>query len=135
MSIYFSSRRRHTRGALVTGVQTCALPISWGKPASFARVAGTQGTLSINGDAVLLADRDGERTLDLPPPLPLPIVEGGAMNVGLAAFTRLFETMRARIEGTPDPSPVKAPTFAAALAGMQVPDPPRAFASPKAPRV
>src|SRR3546814_20118507 len=24
----FSSRRRHTRGALVTGVQTCALPIS-----------------------------------------------------------------------------------------------------------
>src|SRR3546814_4731359 len=27
--IYFvSSRRRHTRGALVTGVQTCALPIS-----------------------------------------------------------------------------------------------------------
>src|SRR3546814_5025678 len=26
--IYFSSRRRHTRCALVTGVQTCALPIS-----------------------------------------------------------------------------------------------------------
>src|SRR3546814_7983014 len=29
---FFSSRRRHTRCALVTGVQTCALPIS-GKPA------------------------------------------------------------------------------------------------------
>src|SRR3546814_3240512 len=27
MSILFSSRRRHTRCALVTGVQTCALPI------------------------------------------------------------------------------------------------------------
>src|SRR3546814_3706316 len=27
---FFSSRRRHTRGALVTGVQTCALPISMG---------------------------------------------------------------------------------------------------------
>src|SRR3546814_10459404 len=29
---FFSSRRRHTRCALVTGVQTCALPISlaWG---------------------------------------------------------------------------------------------------------
>src|SRR3546814_9287698 len=26
---FFSSRRRHTRCALVTGVQTCALPISW----------------------------------------------------------------------------------------------------------
>src|SRR3546814_4199031 len=27
-NIFFSSRRRHTRCALVTGVQTCALPIS-----------------------------------------------------------------------------------------------------------
>src|SRR3546814_9301183 len=27
---FFSSRRRHTRCALVTGVQTCALPISRG---------------------------------------------------------------------------------------------------------
>src|SRR3546814_3064779 len=26
---FFSSRRRHTSCALVTGVQTCALPISW----------------------------------------------------------------------------------------------------------
>src|SRR3546814_5573274 len=29
---FFSSRRRHTRCALVTGVQTCALPISFGWP-------------------------------------------------------------------------------------------------------
>src|SRR3546814_7137919 len=28
--LFFSSRRRHTRCALVTGVQTCALPISAG---------------------------------------------------------------------------------------------------------
>src|SRR3546814_4211051 len=28
--LFFSSRRRHTRCALVTGVQTCALPISDG---------------------------------------------------------------------------------------------------------
>src|SRR3546814_19593552 len=28
--LFFSSRRRHTRCALVTGVQTCALPISRG---------------------------------------------------------------------------------------------------------
>src|SRR3546814_5518072 len=33
---FFSSRRRHTRCALVTGVQTCALPISGGAE-SFAR--------------------------------------------------------------------------------------------------
>src|SRR3546814_7080247 len=29
--LFFSSRRRHTRCALVTGVQTCALPISCSK--------------------------------------------------------------------------------------------------------
>src|SRR3546814_4245172 len=29
MVCFFASRRRHTRCALVTGVQTCALPIYW----------------------------------------------------------------------------------------------------------
>src|SRR3546814_2759535 len=29
LCFFFSSRRRHTRCALVTGVQTCALPISF----------------------------------------------------------------------------------------------------------
>src|SRR3546814_5974178 len=33
---FFSSRRRHTRCALVTGVQTCALPISHGFAPSLA---------------------------------------------------------------------------------------------------
>src|SRR3546814_4192815 len=32
MCFFFSSRRRHTRCALVTGVQTCALPICTIKP-------------------------------------------------------------------------------------------------------
>src|SRR3546814_3164950 len=36
---FFSSRRRHTRCALVTGVQTCALPISEAQPARGERVA------------------------------------------------------------------------------------------------
>src|SRR3546814_9844537 len=30
--VFFSSRRRHTRCALVTGVQTCALPICLDQP-------------------------------------------------------------------------------------------------------
>src|SRR3546814_10808312 len=30
-ALFFSSRRRHTRCALVTGVQTCALPILVGR--------------------------------------------------------------------------------------------------------
>src|SRR3546814_2532959 len=33
---FFSSRRRHTRCALVTGVQTCALPISRLQEKSYA---------------------------------------------------------------------------------------------------
>src|SRR3546814_925876 len=44
---FFSSRRRHTRCALVTGVQTCALPIS--RTASRRwRVAGTCGVSSFD---------------------------------------------------------------------------------------
>src|SRR3546814_2629709 len=51
---FFSSRRRHTRCALVTGVQTCALPIStnWriGSPSSqvvvSSRFVDSSGTTS-----------------------------------------------------------------------------------------
>src|SRR3546814_10451465 len=35
---FFSSRRRHTRCALVTGVQTCALPISAGRAVSIGEL-------------------------------------------------------------------------------------------------
>src|SRR3546814_14890315 len=43
--LFFTSRKRHTRFALVTGVQTCALPI-WGTPGgarSEPAAAGGQG--------------------------------------------------------------------------------------------
>src|SRR3546814_7038138 len=43
---FFSSRRRHTRCALVTGVQTCALPI-WAAPRR--RSPEVAGRLSRNG--------------------------------------------------------------------------------------
>src|SRR3546814_2946075 len=39
----FSSRRRHTRCALVTGVQTCALPICSGGPMRPDMVVVTNG--------------------------------------------------------------------------------------------
>src|SRR3546814_9895055 len=48
-SFFFSSRRRHTRCALVTGVQTCALPISLaekGQPAG----SSTRIALPVAGD-------------------------------------------------------------------------------------
>src|SRR3546814_2905494 len=42
---FFSSRRRHTRCALVTGVQTCALPIWWGwvSPTVAAKIKSRRG--------------------------------------------------------------------------------------------
>src|SRR3546814_10312981 len=52
---FFSSRRRHTRCALVTGVQTCALPIlevMWIKGSG-----GDIGTLKRSGLAALYLDR------------------------------------------------------------------------------
>src|SRR3546814_3545792 len=42
---FFSSRRRHTRCALVTGVQTCALPISWACTTRGPRQSTRQGRL------------------------------------------------------------------------------------------
>src|SRR3546814_10798762 len=41
---FFSSRRRHTSCALVTGVQTCALPICWDIALAEAKVPGYRGT-------------------------------------------------------------------------------------------
>src|SRR3546814_19337535 len=50
---FFSSRRRHTRCALVTGVQTCALPISSSRPPASppSSPATTTGTASGAGSA------------------------------------------------------------------------------------
>src|SRR3546814_9371455 len=69
-SFFFSSRRRHTRCALVTGVQTCALPIlkkrafgPWLLPAFrvLAKLKGLRGTpFDIFGYS---AERKAERRL------------------------------------------------------------------------
>src|SRR3546814_7035057 len=54
ISIFFvSSRRRHTRCALVTGVQTCALPISIGL------AAGVSGGLIDSSPAALPRSQQG----------------------------------------------------------------------------
>src|SRR3546814_8908365 len=46
MFFFFSSRRRHTRCALVTGVQTCALPISNWYARDIKMRRGMMGSLS-----------------------------------------------------------------------------------------
>src|SRR3546814_2695847 len=43
---FFSSRRRHTRCALVTGVQTCALPIFWSPRPHIGTSVNTSGDTS-----------------------------------------------------------------------------------------
>src|SRR3546814_8647028 len=53
LMFFFSSRRRHTRCALVTGVQTCALPIS-----TKASVRAQRP------DALAVRDRSPARTVD-----------------------------------------------------------------------
>src|SRR3546814_742492 len=55
---FFSSRRRHTRCALVTGVQTCALPISpWRRARKNLGLMLREGILkeNIDGEALLWA--------------------------------------------------------------------------------
>src|SRR3546814_7330822 len=53
---FFSSRRRHTRCALVTGVQTCALPISDADPAKVC----PQG-FSLNVEQIFAKTAQGKR--------------------------------------------------------------------------
>src|SRR3546814_5387751 len=53
---FFSSRRRHTRCALVTGVQTCALPISVGeRPETYAYIETFQNWLRQHGVEIVIA--------------------------------------------------------------------------------
>src|SRR3546814_6286988 len=54
---FFSSRRRHTRCALVTGVQTCALPIFVDKKRSGRKL----DVAECLGDFTLRVDRSEER--------------------------------------------------------------------------
>src|SRR3546814_3718120 len=46
---FFSSRRRHTRCALVTGVQTCALPISMRELEEETGFRGTHAEILMSG--------------------------------------------------------------------------------------
>src|SRR3546814_16389524 len=56
---FFASRRRHTRCALVTGVQTCALPISIDISAGEVKALPNDGNISeigFEGDKLIIPD-------------------------------------------------------------------------------
>src|SRR3546814_21146110 len=81
---FFSSRRRHTRCALVTGVQTCALPIFiasavvagrtapalkgqyTAEQAVRALLAGTDTRVRVTGVAILVGDAGSAAATDTP---------------------------------------------------------------------
>src|SRR3546814_8294302 len=82
---FFSSRRRHTRCALVTGVQTCALPISrallaanletalnglWDVPPLAGDRVAVVGAGVVGGLAAVLASRVPGVELELVDPSP-----------------------------------------------------------------
>src|SRR3546814_10341917 len=59
---FFSSRRRHTRGALVTGVQTCALPICKARDLR-DKVVGAFNTFKDKAITAFTRARDGIKTV------------------------------------------------------------------------
>ncbi len=120
----FAVRFRLVNGTEGLIQQTAA---GWGPLAAMARVAGTKGTLWLEGGGVKLADRDGVRELAMPADLALPPPpdqdDPRRRNAhSLGPFTRLCEVLRAGIDGRTSTSAVPAPTFADGVAGMEVLD-------------
>jgi predicted dehydrogenase len=123
---------------LVSGVDgslACSMA-SAGPPMMTTRIAGENGTLWIQDDAVWIADDAGWRPLPVPdelvspPPVPFPHTElvqavNDKWHVGgadLAPYTRLFELMRARMEGRESASREAPATFRDGVASQAVLD-------------
>ena len=83
-----------------------------GPGAGLSRVSGPQGTLSILGDDVSIADASGERQLEVPPELANPAPDPcdpallttaydmlHSMGIDIAPFTKLFVNLRDAIRG------------------------------------
>ena len=113
-------------GARVMVQQTAG---AWGPSVNVTRVAGTGGTVWIEGDRVWLADADGPRCLDVPSDLEVPPPPPASTDprhrfthIELGPYTRLGEAFAERIRGLPPTSPVQPATFADGIACMVVLD-------------
>src|SRR3546814_8598531 len=62
---FFSSRRRHTSCALVTGVQTCALPIFTETAISAAGITRPADFLSSTPNVTFIEDNAGEAYINI----------------------------------------------------------------------
>jgi predicted dehydrogenase len=122
----FTVRLRLASGAEGVLQQTAA---AWGPYAGMTRVAGTKGSVWLEGDVAWIADADGTRVLDVPDDLALPPAPAERddtrhrfTHLELGPFTRLCEVLRAAIEGAAAPSPVAPATFAEGVANTRVLD-------------
>src|SRR5918999_4756075 len=85
---FFSSRRRHTRSFHVTGVQTCALPISFVFIGAVPRTEWLADALERDESGYILTGRDVQRSgrewslTGLRPPLPLETTIPGVFCAG-----------------------------------------------------
>src|SRR3546814_1065353 len=91
---FFSSRRRHTRCALVTGVQTCALPIYM----IAARVEGVDFVVA-NTDAQALNASPAERRIQLGTQITQGLGAGSRPEVGRAAAEESIAQVEEALNG------------------------------------
>ncbi|MDQ1533131.1 MAG: hypothetical protein QOF28_892 [Actinomycetota bacterium] len=129
----FTVRFRLLSGVEGVMQQTAA---GWGPMRGLTAVAGTDGTIWIDGDRAWIADRDGARLLDVPDDLVFPPAAAESddprhrfTHLELGPYTRLCECLRAAVEGAEYPRTVAVPTFADGVAEMQVLDAVRASAA------
>jgi predicted dehydrogenase len=122
----FTIRFRLASGVEGVLQQTAA---AWGPMTGLTRVAGTKGSVWIDGDEPWLADAGGSGRLEVPNDLQLPAAPEVSddprerfTHLELGPFTRLAEALRAGVEGRPPPDAVPVPTFADGLAEMLVID-------------
>src|SRR3546814_9382887 len=98
ITLFFSSRRRHTRCALVTGVQTCALPIFAITIAAVVYASGTYGPRLLTN---FMTDR------------------GNQLSLGVFVATFVYGLMVLRVVRAEDEVPATAADAAATyLPGM-----------------
>src|SRR3546814_18025453 len=79
--MFFSSRRRHTRCALVTGVQTCALPICGNH--QHQTLAGRLEVLELTTPIEILAGREAHLPVDRLPRISNDTGNIAATHIGL----------------------------------------------------
>ena len=108
---------------------------AWGPGLGATRFAGSTGTLWIDGADVWVADKSGQRKLDVPDDLLLPppnppdadlLVTAydmmHSMGIDIGPFAKLFERMAAKIRADAAPDDPPLPSFADGAAVMAVLD-------------